>query len=234
MNKRISSVLMLIIFIILLFVSVIPFYATFNSYTEVKKVEEEYSEKKVALEENISNEKAALDTAGKNFLLDNVKIAEKVLELQGCNLIAITAQTVIDGKLSDIVSVSTIEDVSYFTESVEYMQFNFNVSDYATFMGSIKESSIVWEYVSVDINASTAILRVAAAEGTGRAYESADTVNSVPVEQVDTNEASDTVTQIPEQAPTDKDNTLGGALEQNDATEAGAVSGGNTDIGGDE
>lgn len=206
------------VLLILLGISGFSLKNTLSTYIKISKDTQDVERDVQALSENIETAKCQLDNTGKTFLLNNAGIAGQVLQLQGATNTAITAQTVIDGTLTDIVSVASIDDVSYFTESVEYMQFDFDIIDLAGFINSVKESTVIWDYVSIDTVNSKAIVRVAAAKSDVKTYENAseDTTKSAT--------PSDIINQ---------DNTIGGALEQNPATEQGAVADKNSNTGGD-
>lgn len=200
---------------------------TYQDYASWKAqlAEAEHTELKVT--EQLKQNKQTVESGDRAFLLDNVAIAERCVNLNGGNLTKIVAQSVVDGELTSIVEVAEPADTMYFTESVDFMEFDYNVTDALAFTDAVRASEMVWDYVSIDFSSGTAILRVAAADNLNGSYtEEGAVIPSVP----EVPESSEESVEQP------TDTTLGGEIEENPAAEFGAVSGEtvpDTEEGGD-
>lgn len=80
--------------------------------------------------------------------------------VQGLTLLDITAQKVSENECTDIVTVEDVNDVSYFTEEIDYMQFRGEINSYDKFFKSLASSGLIINKIQLDYSKSIATLQL--------------------------------------------------------------------------
>lgn len=137
---------------------------TFKDFALVKDSEvlsKTREEQLSSLQQVVTPLKEQAIAAGVQPLNSNMEIAEQVKQIEGCSLLNITAQSYDSTgvELIDVLATSKIEDVAYFTDTVEAMVFLLEINDIEKMGKSLGQTVVPFDYVDIQTNNQILVLR---------------------------------------------------------------------------
>ena len=116
-------------------------------------------EKVNSLNNNADSLRANLEQQGAVICTSNYDIASAISLLGSAKITKIAAQKTIDsGEYYDIVTVDNVDDVSYFTSSVECMLFTLKSTDVNATLSALNNAGLLFDYI--DVNYKTKIIQI--------------------------------------------------------------------------
>lgn len=186
---KIRIVICLLSFLFFLVTSFSVISPILDEQKELKRLNAEYNEtqsKQEDVKSQINNLYNNLESAGKLSLLNNGEVAASMANLKGATLTNITAERLLDGEYVEILSTDNPDDVSFFTDTIDVVRYDYNIKDLDTFLTSLQGTILILEQMELDADSKSVSIRVATSS---KLYLGEEDTSEVKVE--DTEETLD-------------------------------------------
>ena len=162
MSKSFDKTCAAVAFVGVLAIGVITVPTSLNNLKSIQS-SKAYSvtlqEKVNSLNNNADSLRANLEQQGAVICTSNYDIASAISLLGSAKITKIAAQKTIDsGEYYDIVTVDNVDDVSYFTSSVECMLFTLKSTDVNATLSALNNAGLLFDYI--DVNYKTKIIQI--------------------------------------------------------------------------
>lgn len=128
----------------------------YKNVTATTKAGNEYVEQYNALVADTATLQQQLTTDGKDVFLDNTKVAELLAGLSGASIVSIDALSDANDASSVLVSITSTDDVAFFTDTVMAVAYTFTITDSTAFLNDLSNATFIAESASIDLENATA------------------------------------------------------------------------------
>lgn len=123
-----------------------------NARAELVTMQSEY-QNKVSQEQTLL---ADLERSGNSGFLDNLVMANQLSGLMGAEIQSITALQLVSDEMIEIIKITEPADVSYFTNTVQYIRYDYTITDSTQFIAALSSLNLVIYDANIDLVNSTA------------------------------------------------------------------------------
>lgn len=101
-----------------------------------------------------------LESTGKSALLSNIDIARAFSEVNGATITEIIAYHFNGTSLDETLTVTAVEDVAFFTDSIDVIRYKFDVQDKMSFVSDVATKPCIQNYANFDFDSGVAVIDV--------------------------------------------------------------------------
>lgn len=145
-----------------------------NTRAEIATMQNDYQGKSAEEQALLED----LERSGNSGFLDNLVMANQLSGLMGAEMKEITALQLVGDEMIEIIKITEPSDVSYFTNTVQYVRYDYTITDSAQFIAALSSLNLVIYSSDIDLVNSTASIIIPSASQISGEYAPVTEVES--------------------------------------------------------